>query len=49
MGENWLLPGDDESRAERLPDKATLRLGAGNVLRMLTSGGGGWGPSDIPA
>src|SRR5437879_581083 len=25
-GENWLLPGGDESRAELLPDKYTLRL-----------------------
>jgi N-methylhydantoinase B/oxoprolinase/acetone carboxylase alpha subunit len=42
-GENWLLPGGDESRAERLPDKCTVRLRAGDVLRMLTPGGGGWG------
>ncbi|MGE3619936.1 MAG: hydantoinase B/oxoprolinase family protein [Acidimicrobiia bacterium] len=41
-GENWLLPGGDESRAERLPDKCTLQLEAGDVLRMLTPGGGGW-------
>lgn len=43
VGENWLLPGGDETRAERLPDKATLRVRAGDVLRMLTPGGGGWG------
>ena len=43
-GENWLLPGGDESRAERLLDKCTIRLRAGDVLRMLTPGGGGWGP-----
>ena len=43
-GENWLLPGGDESRAERLPDKCTIRMKAGDVLRMLTPGGGGWGP-----
>lgn len=42
-GENWLLPGGDESRAERLPDKCTVRLRTGDVLRMLTPGGGGWG------
>ncbi|HKY67518.1 MAG TPA: hydantoinase B/oxoprolinase family protein, partial [Acidimicrobiales bacterium] len=24
-GENWLLPGGDEARAERLPDKCTVR------------------------
>jgi N-methylhydantoinase B/oxoprolinase/acetone carboxylase alpha subunit len=43
VGENWLLPGGDESRAQRLPDKCTVRLRAGDVLRMLTPGGGGWG------
>jgi N-methylhydantoinase B/oxoprolinase/acetone carboxylase alpha subunit len=41
-GENWLLPGGDEDRAERLPDKCTLRVQAGDVVRMLTPGGG-WG------
>jgi N-methylhydantoinase B/oxoprolinase/acetone carboxylase alpha subunit len=45
VGENWLLPGGDEASAERLPDKCTLRLKAGDVLRMLTPGGGGWGTS----
>ena len=43
VGENWLLPGGDEARAERLPGKCTVRLRAGDVLRMLTPGGGGWG------
>ncbi|CAN5672514.1 hydantoinase B/oxoprolinase family protein [soil metagenome] len=43
VGENWLLPGGDESRSERLPDKCTIQLEAGDVLRMLTPGGGGWG------
>ena len=48
-GENWLLPGGDEAEAERLPDKCTIRLRAGDVLRMLTPGGGGWGsPLDRP-
>jgi len=42
-GENWLLPAGDEARAERLPDKCTVRLRAGDVLRMRTPGGGGWG------
>jgi len=42
IGENWLLPGGDESRAERLPDKCTMHLKAGDVVRMLTPGGGGW-------
>jgi N-methylhydantoinase B/oxoprolinase/acetone carboxylase alpha subunit len=50
VGENWLLPGGDDSRAERLPDKCTIQLKAGDVLRMLTPGGGGWGrsPSATP-
>jgi N-methylhydantoinase B/oxoprolinase/acetone carboxylase alpha subunit len=43
VGENWLLPGGDPSAAERLADKCTIRLRAGDVLRMLTPGGGGWG------
>lgn len=43
VGENWLLPGGDEARAERLPDKCTIQLRAGDVVRMLTPGGGGWG------
>jgi len=43
VGENWLLSGGDERRAERLPDKCTIHLQAGDVLRMLTPGGGGWG------
>jgi len=41
--ENWLVPQGDEGRAERLPDKCTIRLRAGDVLRVLTPGGGGWG------
>lgn len=48
VGENWLLPGGDEARAERLPDKCTIQLKAGDVLRMLTPGGGGCGtPPDV--
>jgi N-methylhydantoinase B/oxoprolinase/acetone carboxylase alpha subunit len=43
VGENWLLPAGDESRAEPLRDKCTIQLQAGDVLRMLTPGGGGWG------
>lgn len=45
-GENWLLPGGAEERAERLPDKCTIRLRAGDVVRILTPGGGGWGPTE---
>ena len=43
VGENWLLPGGHEGRAERLPDKCTIHLAAGDVVRMRTPGGGGWG------
>jgi N-methylhydantoinase B/oxoprolinase/acetone carboxylase alpha subunit len=46
-GENWLLPQGDDDRAERLPDKCTIRLQSGDVLRMLTPGGGGWGPPPV--
>ena len=42
-GENWLLRGGSEDAAEPLPDKCTLRLAAGDILRMKTPGGGGWG------
>jgi N-methylhydantoinase B/oxoprolinase/acetone carboxylase alpha subunit len=42
-GENWLLPGGDEARARRLLDKCTVTLEPGDVLRVLTPGGGGWG------
>jgi len=30
-GENWLLPDGDESRAERLADKCTVGLRAGDA------------------
>jgi N-methylhydantoinase B/oxoprolinase/acetone carboxylase alpha subunit/GrpB-like predicted nucleotidyltransferase (UPF0157 family) len=43
VGENWLLPNGDEAQAERLPDKCTITMRSGDVLRMLTPGGGGWG------
>jgi N-methylhydantoinase B/oxoprolinase/acetone carboxylase alpha subunit len=42
-GKNLLLPGGHETRAERLPDKCTVDLRAGDVLQMLTPGGGVWG------
>jgi N-methylhydantoinase B/oxoprolinase/acetone carboxylase alpha subunit len=48
VGENWLVPQGDESRAEQLPDKCTIRMSAGDVLRMLTPGGGGWGKPQRP-
>jgi N-methylhydantoinase B/oxoprolinase/acetone carboxylase alpha subunit len=43
VGENWLLPAGDESRVERLADKCTVVVRAGDVIRMRTPGGGGWG------
>jgi N-methylhydantoinase B/oxoprolinase/acetone carboxylase alpha subunit len=46
-GENWLLPGGDESQARRLPDKCTVRLAAGDVVRLLTPGGGGYGLREV--
>jgi N-methylhydantoinase B/oxoprolinase/acetone carboxylase alpha subunit len=42
-GENWLLPDGEEVAAEPLQDKQTLRVEAGDVIRMRTPGGGGWG------
>jgi N-methylhydantoinase B/oxoprolinase/acetone carboxylase alpha subunit len=47
-GENWLLPGGDAARRERLPDKCTVHLRAGDVLRIVTPGGGGWGTPEFP-
>jgi N-methylhydantoinase B/oxoprolinase/acetone carboxylase alpha subunit len=47
VGENWLLPDGDETRARRLDDKGTVRLHAGDVVRIVTPGGGGFGtPGD---
>jgi N-methylhydantoinase B/oxoprolinase/acetone carboxylase alpha subunit len=43
LGENWLLSAGDESRAEPLPAKCTVDLQAGDVVRVLTPGGGGYG------
>jgi N-methylhydantoinase B/oxoprolinase/acetone carboxylase alpha subunit len=45
VGENWHLPGGDEAKATRLSDKCTVELRAGDVLRVRTPGGGGWGPA----
>lgn len=45
VGENWLLPGGNAARAERLLDKCTVELEAGDVVRILTPGGGGFGRS----
>jgi N-methylhydantoinase B len=42
-GENWLLPQGDEARARRLPANVTIRAQAGDVIRVITPGGGGWG------
>ncbi|MDP9334000.1 MAG: hydantoinase B/oxoprolinase family protein [Actinomycetota bacterium] len=43
VGENWLLVGGDATRARRLADKCTVRLQRGDVVRILTPGGGGFG------
>ena len=43
VGENWLLPNGEEGAAIRLPDKCTVHLKAGDVIRMRTPGGGAWG------
>jgi N-methylhydantoinase B/oxoprolinase/acetone carboxylase alpha subunit len=43
VGENVLLRGGDEAAAEPLGDKCTVELRAGDVLRLRTPGGGGWG------
>ncbi len=43
VGENWLLPGGDEARARRLADKCTVRLQTGDIVRIVTPGGGGFG------
>jgi N-methylhydantoinase B/oxoprolinase/acetone carboxylase alpha subunit len=42
-GENWLLPGGKDEDARPLPDKCTVELATGDVLRVRTPGGGGWG------
>jgi N-methylhydantoinase B/oxoprolinase/acetone carboxylase alpha subunit len=42
VGENWLLPDGDESRATPLADKVTVTLHRGDVLRLRTPGGGGY-------
>ncbi len=42
----WLLPGGHEDEAVALADKVTLDLAAGDVVRVRTPGGGGWGSPD---
>jgi N-methylhydantoinase B/oxoprolinase/acetone carboxylase alpha subunit len=42
-GDDWLLPGGDETRQETLPSKITRPLASGDVLRLQTPGGGGYG------
>ncbi|HXY91005.1 MAG TPA: hydantoinase B/oxoprolinase family protein [Acidimicrobiia bacterium] len=43
-GENWVVRGGADARP--LPGKCTLALAAGDVLRICTPGGGGYGPPD---
>jgi len=45
-GEQWLLRGGNEASAEQLPTSCTVHLEAGDVLRILTPGGGGWGAAE---
>jgi N-methylhydantoinase B/oxoprolinase/acetone carboxylase alpha subunit len=44
VGVNQLLPGGDDSAPVDLPDKVTFDVQAGDVVRIWTPGGGGWGP-----
>ncbi len=46
VGENWLWPGGDEARRQRLADKLTVALDAGDAVQLLTPGGGGWGDGE---
>ena len=39
-GENWVI---SNGRAKRLPSKGSIRLKAGDVISILTPGGGGYG------
>ena len=39
-------PGVTRRAARRLPDKCTVQLQAGDVLRVCTPGGGGYGRLD---
>jgi N-methylhydantoinase B len=48
-GENWILPSGDPSRARRLPARITLALRSGDVVRVLTPGGGGYGAPRSPS
>ena len=41
VGENWLLRSGD-AEPERLLDKCTVELRAGDAIRLLTPGGGGF-------
>ena len=45
VGVNQLLPGGDEAAVVDLPDKVTFAAQAGDVVRIWTPGGGGWGPA----
>jgi N-methylhydantoinase B/oxoprolinase/acetone carboxylase alpha subunit len=39
------MTNTQNTAAEAL-ERATIQLEAGDVVRMLTPGGGGWGPAD---
>ena len=42
-GENWLMKKNNPKELVPLPDKITFQAEAGDVVKMLTPGGGGWG------
>ena len=48
VGRDELLPGGDPATAEPLGDKVTVALRAGDVVRIGTPGGGGWGAPERP-
>ena len=47
-GENWWLASGDESSREPMAAKETRAGNAGDVLRVVTPGGGGWGTDTDP-
>ena len=43
----WLIRQSDGGRAEPLPAKVTVDVRAGDVIRVVTPGGGGWGAMSV--
>jgi N-methylhydantoinase B len=46
-GENWIVRANG-GQTDPLPDKVTCRVEAGDVVRVLTPGGGGYGSPRSP-